>query len=245
MRQDRRIEGRGAAALAISVKSYERDLRVAKDPIMLEHVLKDHLAPGDASKLIQAAEKKRRQKDLHEHFEKWVKGKETEIQELDRISKAETDKGLKPADLLVMNYLTKQVMDGWLEALERGTAFTDETAFNFEATLDKKTGKLRVERLNVNTQEESVMNLVKLGSKLTQLGKRVLATAHQKHVIETMMEPQGPQALAVQNPSPYDTDVLKEFGLEDVADQLKKELGAEENAAAEAKEKMEDADDGE
>ncbi len=225
---------RAAAALAIGVKSYERDLRVATEQRMLDHVLKDHLAPGDASTLIQAAHKAHRAKDFYDHFDQWVQRTEKEIAELDRLSKAETDKGLRPADLLVKNHLNQPVFDGWLESLERGTAFTDKAEFNFEATLDKKSGKLRVGRLNVDTAEATPLELVKIGSKLSQLGKRVLAAAQRKIQLEKEA-PLGAQAALEKDPSPFDTDVLKDFGLEGVAEQLEKEVRAESKAADEAK----------
>jgi len=223
---------RGAAALAISEKSYERDLRVAQQPRMLEHVLKDHLMPGDASALILAAEKQHRMQQFLDHFDGWVERKEVAIQEQDRLSKAETDKGLKAADLLVKNHLTQQVFDGWLEALDRNAGFTDRAEFNFSASFDRKSGKLRVERLNVDTQVASVLDLAKLGSKLTQLGKRVLLMAQHKRLLEQMEAAEGPQAALGQNPSPYDTDVMKEFGLSDVAELLEQELRAAKDAGA-------------
>jgi ParB-like chromosome segregation protein Spo0J len=219
---------RGAAALAISVKSYERDLRVAQQPQMLEHVLRDHVSPGDASALILTAEKNHRLKEFLDHFDGWVKRKEAEIEELDRLRKAEADKGLKPAELLVKNHLSQQVFTGWLEALERKAKFTEEAGFNFEATLDKKSGKLRLERLNIDTQEASVMDLVKVGAKLSQLGKRVLAMAQRKSDLEKLEMPSGAQAALAKDPSPYDREVLKEFGLEDVAPLLEMEVRAEE-----------------
>jgi hypothetical protein len=225
---------RAAAALAISVKSYERDLRVATQPRMLKHVLEDHLAPGDASTLIQAAEKNHRAMDFFNYFDQWVEQKIQEIQKLDQLQKAETDKGLKPAELLVKSYLNAQVFDSWLEALERGTPFTDAAEFNFEATLDKKSGKLRVDRLNIDTAEASVLDLAKLGAKLTQLGKRVLAEAQRKQQLEQLRQMPGPQAALENDPSPYDTDVLKEFGLDDVAGQLEEELGPETRPAEES-----------
>jgi hypothetical protein len=221
---------RGAAGLAISVKSYERDLRVATQPRMLEHVLKDHLAPGDGSTLIQAAEKHHRATEFYDYLDGWVKRTEAKIVEEDHISKAETNKGLKPADLLVKNSLTQSVFDGWLEAFERKTPFTDSAEFNFEATLDKKSGKLRIERLNVDTQDADALDLIKLGAKLSQLSKRVLAVAQRKQQIESLSEMPGPQATLAQDPSPYDTEVLKQFGMSNAAKLLEQEVQADKKA---------------
>jgi ParB-like chromosome segregation protein Spo0J len=224
---------RAASALAISEKSYERDLRVARQPRMLDHVLKDHLAPGDASTLIQAAEKNHRAKELYDHIDHWVERTRQDIQKLDELQKAEIGKGLKPAELLVKNHLSAQVFEGWLESLERGTPFTDSAEFNFEATLDRKSGKLRVERLNIDTTEASVLDLAKLGAKLTQLGKRVLAEAQRKQQLEQLRQLPGPQAALENDPSPYDTSALLEFGLESAVGKLQNDAGPEVELAAE------------
>jgi hypothetical protein len=58
--------------------------------------------------------------------------------------------------------------------------------------------------------------------------------AQRKHELEKLEEPQGPQAALVNNPSPYDTEVLREFGLEDVAGQLEREVHAQEEPAGES-----------
>jgi hypothetical protein len=223
---------RGAAALGIGVKTYERDLRVATHPRMVRHVLEDNVGPSAASWILYPAEKHRRTDEFLEFFNGWVERKKAEIADLDRLSKAESGKGLRPTDLLVKNHVTPQLVDTWLEALERDAPFTDAPGFNFEATIDKKSGRLRVERLSVDTQEASVLDLVKVGSKLTQLGKRVLAVAQRRHELQKLEDPQKPNA-ALATPSPYDKDVLREFGLEEVAEQLESEVRAGQEEAAE------------
>jgi ParB-like chromosome segregation protein Spo0J len=231
---------RAASALAISVKSYERDLRVATNPRMLAHVLQDHLNPGDASTLIQKGEKNPRMSEFLDYLDGWVERTEKKIKEDDLLSRAETDKGLKASDLLVKNHLEAPVFDGWIDSLERNKPFSDTAEFNFEGKLDKK-GRLRVERLNVDINDASVKSLVKLGSKLTQLGKRVLAAASKKHRLELMDEPMGPQAAVMNDKSPYDTTILAEFGLENAAEELERELSTDESTEnEESKDEMED-----
>jgi ParB-like chromosome segregation protein Spo0J len=217
-----------AITLGNSDKSVERDLRIVRCPRVLRHVLDHDLPPTAAAALIQVAAAQKRLDEFLDYFDAWAQLMREQIAEEDRRAKQERGKGLRPNQMLVMNRLESGLVRGWFEALAKGKPLTEEQDLGFEATFDKKTAvatvKVRVDALNA-----PVGHLARVASQVSQVAKRLAAFAKKRHELEG---PQGPQAALQQDETFLDLDLLKEIGLLEVADQLRRELRQGEETAA-------------
>jgi ParB/RepB/Spo0J family partition protein len=61
---------RMAAAFGVSEKAIERDLKIVRNPRVLQHVMDDHLAPTAASAIAEVAGTKGRLEEFLDHFDK-------------------------------------------------------------------------------------------------------------------------------------------------------------------------------
>jgi hypothetical protein len=116
---------RAAYALSYSTKQYLRDLRVAQQAWMLEHVEKDRIGHTVAGDLLEAAEKVGLVAGLKAHLDRWVAAREKEV--------AATGKEKKLKSLL-----TKSLADHWVGLLRQGLFLNDivEAPEEFQADID-------------------------------------------------------------------------------------------------------------
>jgi hypothetical protein len=70
-------------------------------------------------------------------------------------------------------------------------------------------------------------HVARVAGQVSQIAKHLASFARTRRELEG---PMGPQAALQKDDALLDKDLLKEFGLEDVADQLEHELRAEEQA---------------
>ena len=209
-----------AASLGVSDKAIERDLETVRDHRVLQHVLDDHLPPTTASVLVKVASAQNRLDEFVTYFDEWVKRTQAQIVVDDARSKAESGKGLRPSKMAVMSRLEPHVVRGWLDALAKGNPLTEAKDLGFEAKFDKKTGVATI-RLKVDTRTDEVNQMARVASQASQVVKLIAASAQTRHALEA---PAGPQAALMNSGSVLDLDLLREFDLEDLADQLQQEL---------------------
>jgi hypothetical protein len=211
---------RGAAALGTSEKSYGRLVKIVAHPRVLDHVMKDHLGPTAASAIVEVAEKAGRLDEFLGYFDQLVERTKAEIEKADHLAKAETGKGLKPNAMLVMNNLEPHVVKGWIEALAKGKPLTEEDDLGFEANFNKKTAVATI-KVKVDARNDSVTHVARIASQVSKVAQHLAAFAQKRHELEA---PEGPQAALQKDESFLDLDLLKTFGLEEIAMDLEHEL---------------------
>jgi ParB-like chromosome segregation protein Spo0J len=216
-----------ASCLKVSEKSIERDLRLARDERLLQHVMDDHLPPTAASALAEIAAKNKRLDEFLDYFDGFVSRKKKEIEDEDRHAKHETGKGLKPSQVLVANRLEPHVVRGWIDALAKGHPLTEEPDLGFQAAFDRKTGVATI-KVRLDATRAPVEHVARAASQISKVAKRMAAVAKTRHELEA---PEGPQAALQDADSFLDLDLLTQFGLDDVAIQLEQELQAGEQSS--------------
>ena len=212
-----------AAALGVNEKSIGRDLKIVTNERVLKHVMADNLPPTTAAALVEAAEKSKRLEEFLSYFDTWTQQMKEKLEHEDHRAKLETGKGLKPNQLLVMSKLEPHIVRGWIDALIKGKALTEESDLGFEASFDRKTAVASI-KLRVDGLKDPVEHLARVASQVSLVAKHIAAIAQRRHAIES---PEGPQAALQQEDTVLDTGLLKEFGLEDVAVQFEQELRGE------------------
>jgi ParB/RepB/Spo0J family partition protein len=199
-----------AAAFRISEKQVERDLRVTRNPRLLQHVLDDHLTSTMAAALAEVAAKENQLDEFLDYFDGLVARTKGAITDDDRRSKTETGKGLRPAQMVVVNRLESHVIRGWIDALAKGNPLTEEPDLGFLAVFDKKTAVAEI-KLKVDARDAPVDHIARVASQVSQIARRLAAFAQKRAVLES---PEGPQGALQQDDSFLDMDLLRQFDLE-------------------------------
>jgi ParB-like chromosome segregation protein Spo0J len=140
---------RAARALGISPKSYERDLLIARNVWMFQHVIDDSIAPTPAYVLLSEAEKGGRIKELKEDLDAWIAAKKRMIREKEKIRKAKDNKELRPAEKMVRRYMPNHLIEHWLELLRKQQRFDEDAQWNFSAGVDRENDKLRIGKVDL------------------------------------------------------------------------------------------------
>jgi ParB-like chromosome segregation protein Spo0J len=218
-----------AATVGVSETAVERDLKIVKDQRIFQHVLDDHLPPTAAAALVTVASARGRLDEFLAHFGTWVQATKRQIDEEDARAKQERGRGLRPSQMLVANRLEPHVVRGWLDELARGRPLAEGPDLGFEAAFDRKTAVATI-RVKVNAMNDDPDHVARVAGQVSQIAKHLAAFAQKRRELEG---PTGPQAALQQDDSLLDKELLAEYGLEDVADQLERELRAEEQAAEE------------
>ena len=120
------------------------------------------------------------------------------------------------------------VRAGFVRPGKRNRAITQAAArpnTRFIATATGATIKVKID-----AKSEPVEHLARVASQVSQVAKHLVAFAQKRHELES---PQGPQAALEQDESFLDLDLLKEFGLGDVAMQLEQDLRTGDGSSAE------------
>jgi ParB-like chromosome segregation protein Spo0J len=219
-----------AATVNVSEKGVERDLKIVKDGRVLQHVLDDHLPPTAAAALVSVAGAKGRLDEFLAHFGACVELTKEQLEGEDRRAKQERGKGLRPAQMLVASRLEPHIVRGWLDALAKGRPLTEGEDLGFEAAFDKKTAVATI-RVKVNALNDDPDHVARVAGQVSQIARHLAAFAQTRRELEG---PMGPQAALRRDDTLLDKDLLAEYGLEDVADQLEHELRPEAKPAGEA-----------
>jgi ParB-like chromosome segregation protein Spo0J len=228
-----------AATVGVSEKAIDRDLKIVKNARVLRHVLDDNLSPTAASTLVAVAADKGRLDDFLDHLNGWVERTRHQIQEEDRRVKEEGRRPLRPNQTLVANRLEAHLVRGWIDAMAKGRPLTEEPDLGFEAAFDKATAVATI-RLKIDARNDDPARVARVAGQVSQIAKHLAAFAKKRRELEG---PGGPQA-ALQKDGLLDTELLKQFGLVDVASQLDQDSRAEERPSEEgAKEENEVTED--
>jgi ParB-like chromosome segregation protein Spo0J len=212
---------RAAAALGISVKTYQRDLLVIEYPWMFDLVVKDRIPPTTAAQLLEAAKREDRVEELHEDLQKWVAHTEEKIQERQRLQKLKDGKDLPPAKTQVKNYLPRDLLEHWLGQLRRKERLAMSVKWDFVAGLDPDANRLKIEGIELDLAKAPLPHVAKVIAKLSHLQHGAMEYLTKRAALESA---QGPQAAVRETmDQPYDLQVLRSAGLGDLADELEQE----------------------
>lgn len=219
---DEGIPGKQAAgALGVTRQTYVKDLLLAQHEWMLKWVMDDCIQATNAFTLLDEAKKANRLNELEQDVAEWVAQKQQLIREKERHFKAAHNKDLRPGEKQVKKYLTDTLRDHWVDCLRKGNRFDEDAQWNFAAGIEKEKERLSIAQVTLDLKKAPLDQLAKVAGKLSRIAKD-LAPYLQKRREE--------EQLTVSTPAeegPYDLAYLRDLGLEDVADELLREYGAE------------------
>lgn len=206
-------EGRAAAALGVSVKTYQRDLLIAKYGWMFQHVIDDSMEATTAYSILGAAEQASRLSEVKDDLDAWIAGKKRLIREKARLRKLQGGKELSPAEKQVKRLMPKHLITHWIELIQRGERFDEESEWEFPALIDKEKGQLRISSVSLDLGKSPPEQIAKVASKLSRLSAQLGPILE-----ERLSEQQGEE---VDDEIPYDLDYLERHGAKTMAERLK------------------------
>lgn len=206
---------RGAAALGVSEKTFERLIKVVKCPRIFEHVVADHLPPTAAAALVAAAEKNGRLEQMCAHVDKWVEQAKEDLEEKDRLARNKSGKGLKPNQLRVARQLNADLVNAWVYALIKGERLTNKPAPGFDISFNDKTESATV-KFKVNCGKDAVPHLIRVAAQASLICKLVMKVAKERHEKES----QDTSPATASDQDFLDRELIKSAGLEDVVAEL-------------------------
>lgn len=209
---------RAARALGISLKTYERDLILARYPWMLQHVQDGSIEATYAVMLLEAGERSERLAELKEDIDLWVADRKREVREREKLLQAQHGKDLSPAERQVKSSLPLHVVRHWLNLLRKKQRFDEEAQWTYPAGIDPRNGVLKISALTLDLNRAPLEQLAKVGSKLSQLSKQ-LAPHLKKRQVQKSYEKELESADA-----PYDYEYLNTLGLNETAERLQSSL---------------------
>jgi ParB-like chromosome segregation protein Spo0J len=211
-----------AATVGVSEKSIDRDLRIVRHERVLRHVLDDDLQATSASALVAIAEEKGRLEEFVQYFAGWVERTKEQIEEEERRAKAKGRKPLRPNQAVVATRLEPHIVRGWLDALAKGRPLTEEPDPGFEADFDRATA-VAIIHLKIDAKNDEPNRIARAAAQVSLIAKRLAAIVQTRRALEG---PQGPQAALQDDESLLDTELLRQFGLDDLAGELDTEAAA-------------------
>jgi hypothetical protein len=208
---------RAARAMAISPKTFERDLLIAKHGWMFQHVIDRSIEPSNAVELLTEAEKAGRLKELKEDLDLWIAKQKEKIRQKERLRKAQDGKELRPAEKEVRHFMPKHLVAHWLDLLRGKTRFDEDAEWTFAAGIEPETEQLRIGSVKLDLAKAPLDHVAKVASKLSQLTKQLRPYIRKRHELEK--GGQTPQAAG----DVYDLDYLKHLGMDDMVSELQEE----------------------
>ncbi|MBV8609986.1 MAG: hypothetical protein JO034_21315, partial [Singulisphaera sp.] len=216
-------EGRAAEALGVSVQSYKRDLLIAGDAWMFQHVVKNHVNPTAATLLLKAMNEvanddPRGRVQFQGEIDRWVAAKAAELARKDKILQAKRGKGkgLSEADKQVKRYLSNQLAAHWADLIRQGAALDDDAEWTFQADLDLEKDLLQIGGVRLDLAKDPVRKLAEVASKLSQLAKEIGPILKRRHA-------EGQRPRAAGKAVVRDVEYLKGLGLDDLAAEYERE----------------------
>jgi hypothetical protein len=223
---------RAAAALGISVKTFERDRLLVGSAWMYDLVKQGVIVPSTAVILLEAAKAESRLGELQPDLLAWVKEKREQAEDKARLQQRKDGSApARSAEQLVRKAMNRDLVVEWLRQLKAKERFAKEVAWDFGAGIDADSDQLQIEGIKVNLAKAPLERLAKVASKLARVQKGVMEYLKTRHELEA---PEGPQDVVRQEAdTPYDLDILREAGLDDLADELGQEIRPSERSAGE------------
>jgi ParB/RepB/Spo0J family partition protein len=197
-----------------SLATIDRDIALASDEEMLDHVRERHISPTDAANLIKLAKEKGMLDEFKEMFRSWVKEVQDRLEREDEARAARDESSLSPIQRWPKRYLSTEQVKAWMAALREDLPF-DEPVFRFKALLRDEDGRRRIEIDAVS------MDVHKMSSKdLAKVMRRCLDLADE--IEPVLLEKVDAETLAAERKGPpkrksSGRDRLLELGLEELA----------------------------
>jgi hypothetical protein len=208
---------RAARAMGVSVKTFERDLLIARHGWMFQHVLDKSIEPSNAVGLLTEAENMGRTQELKADLDAWIARQKENIRQKERLRKAQDGKELRDAEKEVRRLMPKHLVAHWLDLLRNKTRFDEDAEWTFAAGIDSDSEQLRITSVKLDLARAPLDRLVKVASKLSGLSKLMAPYLQKRHELEKGDKTSQGVATA------YDLDYLKALGLDDEAKLLEEQ----------------------
>jgi hypothetical protein len=219
---------RAASALGVKSLTYQRDLRVARRPWLVDLIKADKIAPSTAATFMEVVEKAGHEDEFKEGLLAWVERTERQIEERERQRKEE-GKTLTAAQRQVKNHLTRELQARWVSDLRQGKRLDEKAAeWTLPVSLEPKKGVLQVERTRIDLSGVPDKDVAKAAARLVKMGKDLVKYIEWRQLVGESGAEGAPDDLAG-----LDLDFLRESGLKEVADSIAQDLAAEDDAAHE------------
>jgi ParB-like chromosome segregation protein Spo0J len=205
---------RAARAMGVSVKTYERDLLIARHGWMFQHVIDKSIEPSNAIELLTEAEKAGRVNELKEDLGSWVAKQKETIRQKEKLRKAKEGKELRPAEKEVKRLMPKHLVAHWLELLRSKKRLDEDAEQTYAAGIDSESEQLHISAVTLHLARAPLGVLAEVASKLSQLSKQLAPYLKKRHEQEKGGKTSQEAAAA------YDYDYLQNLGLDDVAKEL-------------------------
>lgn len=214
---DQKVESnRAAHAMKYSVKQFSRDLRIAQNQWMLNHVEREDIASTQAADLLEAAAKANRLDDLKDHMGRWVEAKKIELKEKELLRTGKPAKDNKK----VKSELSKKLTDHWLGLLSKKLPLDDMLVADPETVIvgiDADANKVTFNDTEIDLAKIPLGSLAKSLTQLDGAKKVMLSYLKTRYAVEGA---RGPQDVARQESQQLDMALLRAEGLDELADEL-------------------------
>lgn len=209
-------EGRAAAALGVSTKTYQRDLLIAKYEWMFVHVMDGSIEATAAYEMLKVAEEANRVSELRADLDAWIAEKKRQLRQKEKLRKVQGGKELSPSEKQVRRMMPRHLVNHWLDLVGKGERFDEEAEWDYAARLDKEKGQLYIGSINLNLDKGPVEQIAKVAAKLSLLSKLLVP------VVQKRLSEQG-KGRGAEEP-PYDLDYLNTIGATELANHLLERL---------------------
>lgn len=206
-------EDRAAWALGYSVKSYNRDLLVARHPWMFQHVMDNSLVLSTAVKLLEAAKSSTQRELLKEGIDAFVADRKREIRELDRRRRAEKGEGLSDAEKYVKKFVTAELLKLWVLCLGDVRPLDVVTDHHFGAEFDAVTGKVKIPAVSLDVLKAPLEKVALIAATLHSTNAAIVEVLKRRRHEQDQDPLRSPGSLV-------DLDFVRSLGLDRIADRL-------------------------
>ena len=198
-----------ARCMAVSEATVARDLAVAGNDRLMEHIRRHHISATTAATLLKAAMDADRVDDFLEAFEDWLAETQATIEaEVDRRA-ANDEEPLSEAQRWPQRYSTADLARCWRSALQSGDELGSPT-FRFKALVREDRGRtlLEIDPLRRDVAEMSAAELAKVFQRTVDLADALQPLVVDKAKIESAGS--DPSAVATVSKG---EDLLSSLGL--------------------------------
>jgi ParB-like chromosome segregation protein Spo0J len=221
---------RAASALGVNVLTYDKDLALARNPWMLKLVLEECVGATHAARLLQEAARADRLRDLEDDLTQWVALQKRRLDEEERSRTEVTGKGLNATERKVRRYLNNHLVEHWCSCLRKKERLSEAPEKGFHAWIDPRSRRLRIEKLDLDTQEANLLTVARVIATLGTVKDGLARIARLRHEIEGKA---GSGSIGAGQPGGYDVSALRDLGLNDLADEIERLQGEEQGPASE------------
>jgi len=183
---------------------------------MLDYVMSDCIEPTSGIQLLEVAKGKNRLDDLHQCMEDKIAQIQQAIQEEETQHKQVTGKELPPNRKVVSKRLASAVRS-WLTQIRNGGPICEVGQWNFAAGIDPKAHQLHISSLTLDLENDDPKKVAKVASRLSAIAKQLPAYIRRRKALDELTGA-VPVSTALD-----DTDMLRNEGLDDIADEIDEE----------------------